>query len=94
MITFEQVIEKSKPHGLGEGKQTIFETDKHIISVVGGRVGLYGDFKRTFEVAIMEKPTKEFVSGKFFPDYSDSMGQVMPFITKEQMLEVVNKMVV
>jgi hypothetical protein len=94
MITLEKVFEKSKTHPTGDGKQTIFETEKHTISIVGGRMGLYGDFVNEFEVAIIDKETKEFVSGKFFPELSDSTGQVMAYITKEQMLEVVNKMVV
>jgi len=94
MITFEQVVEKSKIHPTGGGLQTIFETQDHIISIVGGREGLYGDFVDSFEVAIMNRKNKEFVSGEYFPEYSDSMGQVMAYITKEQMLEVVNRFVV
>jgi len=92
-ITFEDVISKSIPHGFPDGgKRCIFETSDNIISIVGGRVGLYGDFDRTFEVAIIDKTTNNFVSKKYFPEYSDSIGEIMPYITREEMLEVVNKM--
>ena len=95
MITIEEIISKSKPHGLdGEGRMTTFETSDHVISIVGGRRGLYGDFEDSFEVAIIEKISRDFVSGKFFPELSDSMGQIMPYITRSQLVEVVNKMVV
>jgi hypothetical protein len=94
MYTHQDVLDRAKPHGISnDGKQTIFETPDYKVSIVGGRAGLYGDFINTFEVAIIRKSDGEFVSGEFFPDYSDSMGQVMPYISKEQMLEVVNKMV-
>jgi hypothetical protein len=94
MYTYQDILDKAQPHGFtGEGKSTRVETETYIISIVGGRQGLYGDFINTFEVAIIRKSDGEFVSGEFFPDYSDSMGQVMPHISKEQMLEVVNTMV-
>ena len=93
MYTYEDILALAKTHPTGEGKHTIVETADYQVSIVGGRQGLYGDFINDFEVAIIRKSDSDFVSGEFFPDYSDSMGQVMPYITKEQMLEVVNKMV-
>lgn len=94
MYTFQDILDKSQPHGFaGDGKATKLETETYIISIVGGRQGLYGDFQNTFEVAIIRKSDGKFMSGEFFPDYSDSMGQVMPYISREQMLEVVNRMV-
>lgn len=94
MYTYEDIIALAKPHGItGDGKHTIIETADYKVSIVGGRQGLYGNFIDDFEVAIIRKSDGEFVSGEFFPDYSDSMGQVMSYVTKEQMLEVVNKMV-
>jgi len=94
MYTYQDILDKAKPHGISEnGKHTLIETQDHKVSIVGGRMGLYGDFVNTFEVAIIRNSDGEFVSGEFFPEYSDSMGQVMPHISKEQMLEVVNKMV-
>jgi len=93
MYTYQDILALAKSHPTGEGKHTIVENGDYIVSIVGGRQGLYGDFIDTFEVAIIRKSDGEFVSGEFFPDYSETPNGVMPYISREQMLEVVNKMV-
>ena len=93
MITFEQVLEKSQPHPVGEGKMVRYETPQLIISIVGGRQGLYGDFDELFEVAIIDKKSGDFISDKLYSEYCDSSGQIMPYVTREQMLKVVNELV-
>ena len=93
MITFEQVLEKSQRHPAGEGRMVRYETPQVIISIVGGRVGLYGDFNESFEVAIIDKKSGDFISDKLYSEYCDSSGQIMPYVTREQMLKVVNELV-
>jgi len=55
MITVENVIEWAKPHPLDGGKMTRIYNDDIEASIVGGRSGLYGDFEKDFEVAIIDK---------------------------------------
>lgn len=93
MITFEQVLEKSQPHPVGEGRMVRYETPQLIISIVGGRQGLYGDFNESFEMAIIDKKSNDFISDKLYSEYCDSSGQIMPYVTREQMLKVVNELV-
>lgn len=93
MITFEQVLEKSQQHPMGEGKMVRYETPQLIISIVGGRRGLYGDFNKSFEVAIIDKKSGDFISDKLYSEYCDGSGEIMPYITREQMLKVVNELV-
>ena len=93
MITIEQIQKDSKPHLSGAGRMVRYETPHLIISIVGGRVGLYGDFNETFEMAIIDKKTKDFISETLYPEYSDSMGQIMPYVERETMLRIVNELV-
>ena len=93
MYTYEDILALAKTHPTGEGKHTIVETADYQVSIVGGRQGLYGDFINDFEVAIIRKSDGEFVSGELFPEYSDDPNGVMPYLSREQMLEVVNKMI-
>ena len=91
MITIKDIIRDSKPHPLIDGgRQTTYETPTLKISIVGGDRSLYGDFKETFEVAIIEKDSGKFMSGYFYPELSDSYGDTMPHLSKEHTLEVVN----
>lgn len=85
-ITIEQIKEMAKPHGLG-GKQTIIETKRFVLSIVGGERGLYGDFDKDFEVAIIDKKTKEFVTKLFEPDATDD---VMGYLPPEKVVEIAN----
>ena len=94
MITIEDIIKDSKPHPLlDEGRQTTYETPLLKISIVGGCKGLYGDFDKTFEVAIIDKETNSFISGYFYPEFSDSYGETMTYLDREQTLKVVNELI-
>lgn len=92
MITFEEVLKKSQPHPMGEGRMVRYETPHLTISIVGGVSGLYGDFDETFEVALIDKKSGDFISDALYSEYCDSDGQIMPYITREQMLKVVNEL--
>ena len=88
MITIENIIEWSKPHPLDGGKMTRIHNDEIEFSIVGGRSGLYGDFKDDFEVAVIDKKNGEFVTRFFKPELSDD---VIGYMKKEDLEEFVNQ---
>ena len=88
MITIENIIEWSKPHPLDGGKMTRIHNDEIEFSIVGGRSGLYGDFKNDFEVAVIDKKNGEFVTKFFKPELSDD---VIGYMKKEDLEEFVNQ---
>jgi len=87
MITLNDIFNNSHPHGLDGGKQTIIKNDKFILSIVGGRSGLYGDFDEDFELAIIDPITKDFITRMVFPELNDD---VMAYVNREKLLEVAN----
>jgi hypothetical protein len=78
MITIDDIKKWAKPHpttkftGQG-GKQTRFGNHKVEFSIEGGDTGLYGDFVDTFEVAISDVQTRDFITRFFYPDASDDV---------------------
>jgi hypothetical protein len=93
MITIEDIIKDSNPHPIvDDARQTIYFTPSLKISIVGGGRGLYGDFNETFEIAIIDKDTSNFISGYFYPEFSDSYGETMSYLDREQTLKVVNEL--
>jgi hypothetical protein len=88
MITIENIIEWSQPHPLDGGKMTRIHNDEIEFSIVGGRSGLYGDFKDDFEVAVIDKKNGEFVTKFFKPELSDD---VIGYMKKEDLEEFVNQ---
>jgi len=94
MITIEDIIKDSKPHPVvDDARQTIYFTPLLKISIVGGGKGLYGDFNETFEIAIIDKDTSNFISGYFYPEFSDSYGETMMYLDREQTLKVINELI-
>jgi hypothetical protein len=95
MITYEDIVEKSIQHPArtSSGRVVRFETPIIIISIVGGSPGLYGDFDNDFEIAIIDKKTGKFMSGFFYPEYVDSTRDVMPYVSRENMLKIVNQLI-
>ena len=88
MITIENIIEWSKPHPLDGGRMTRIHNDEIEFSIVGGRSGLYGDFKDDFEVAVIDKKNGEFVTKFFKPEVNDD---VIGYMKKEDLEEFVNQ---
>ena len=88
MITIENIIEWSKPHPLDGGRMTRIHNDEIEFSIVGGRSGLYGDFKDDFEVAVIDKKNGEFVTKFFKPELNDD---VIGYMKKEDLEEFVNQ---
>lgn len=89
MITIQDVVSLAvtRPDG---AKQTIIESDDFIISVVGGRDGLYGDFEKTFEMALMTKDRKSFITRNYFPDLNDD---VMGWKSIEETERIINDLI-
>jgi hypothetical protein len=87
MITVENVIEWSKPHSLDGGKITRIFNDDLEASIVGGRSGLYGDFEKDFEVAIIDRKDNEFITKFFYPEGNDD---VIGYMTGDKMVELLN----
>lgn len=87
MITVEDIIKFSKPHPwmLG-GKQTTLVNKDIVLSIVGGQSNLYGDFVETFEIAVIDKKTNEFITQHFFPQsYNDVLS-----LSKKDLEEALN----
>jgi hypothetical protein len=89
MITVKNIIENSKPHGLPGGKMTKLSNDRYILSIVGGASGLYGDFEKDFEIAIMDKKNGEFITKLFYPENSDD---VIGYLEAEKVVEIANNL--
>ena len=89
MITVKNIIENSKPHGLPGGKMTRLSNDRYILSIVGGASGLYGDFEKDFDIAIMDKKNGEFITKLFYPENSDD---VIGYLEAEKVVEIANNL--
>lgn len=89
MITVNDIIKWSKPHHVPEGKKTVLTNEHVIFSIVGGTRGLYGDFDETFEVAILDKETKDFITNLFHQGVSGD--DILPYLTREELEKLVNK---
>ena len=90
MITIDKIKKWAKPHDIGNGaKVTRFGNEAIEFSIVGGGTGLYGNFEDTFEVAIFDNLTGEFMTKFFYPEGSDD---VIPYMSGEELVEMVNKL--
>ena len=89
MTTVKEIIDYSKPHanGLEGARQTILYDNKVIMSIVGGARGLYGDFEKDFEVAILDNNSRDFVTKYYVSDASDD---VLAYQDSEQLEYIAN----
>ena len=89
MITLENIIEWSKPHSeTNQGaRRTIIGNELFDFSIVGGGRGLYGDFERDFEVAIINRKTKEFMTTYIFSVYDD----VVSYLPSDELISTLNE---
>jgi hypothetical protein len=98
MITIKDIIKWSKPHpmskysvpGGGNGRMSRFGNDQVEFSIVGGDRGLYGDFEKTFEVAIFDRKSNDFVTRFFYPEATDD---VIPYMDADKVEELVNSVI-
>jgi hypothetical protein len=80
-LTIEYIIKNSKPHSMslmgGEYKsarQYVEQVGDYTLSIVGGGQGLYGNFKNSFEVALIDNTNGDFVTGKYSSKGEDVLG--------------------
>jgi hypothetical protein len=91
MITIEDIRKWSKPHpGGGKSRMSRFGNKEIEFSIVGGDRGLYGDFEKTFEVAIFDRQSNNFVTRFFYPEATDD---VIPYMDANKVEELVNSVI-
>jgi hypothetical protein len=84
-LTITDVFERKRKKDLGDGYFSVFDFGKFSVSIVGGQRGLYGDFKDTFEVAVIDNKSRNFVTKLFCGG-----GDVMGWQTAEQVENILN----
>jgi hypothetical protein len=98
MITIEDIMKWSKPHPISkylstagrESRMSRFGNKEIEFSIVGGDRGLYGDFEKTFEVAIFDRQSNNFVTRFFYPEATDD---VIPYMDANKVEELVNSVI-
>ena len=78
-LTAEHIIKNSEPHPTasmrgGDARTYREEIGDYILSIVGGGQGLYGDFINSFEVALIDSTTGDFVTGAYTRRGDDVLG--------------------
>jgi len=78
-LTAEHIRKNSKPHPTasmrgGDARVYREEIGDYILSIVGGGQGLYGDFINSFEVALIDSTTGDFVTGVYSQRGDDVLG--------------------
>lgn len=84
METIEDIINNKKPHPF-RGYKWTKNYGPWILSVVGGDGSLYGDFKETFEVAIIDRRTGNFVTRLFYGGNED----VLSYLPGEEVNKII-----
>ena len=89
MITIKDIISYSKPHPnmMDGARQTVLKDNDVVLSIVGGARGLYGDFEKDFEIAIIDNNSREFVTKYYVSDASDD---VLAYQDSEQVEYIAN----
>ena len=89
MITKENIIQWSKPHSEDNAgsRITIIGNDFFDFSIVGGGRGLYGDFDKDFEVAVINRKTKEFMTTYIFSVNDD----VVSYLPADELVTTLNE---
>ena len=95
MITIDDIKKYAKPHPKnkftgGSVNQCLLCNNKVEFSIVGGDTGLYGDFVDTFEVAIFDVQSRNFVTRFFYPE---STSDVIGWMPSEEVEKLVNSVI-
>lgn len=90
MITLQDIILNSKTHPVvRDGRITKIKNEIVTFSIVGGGMGLYGDFSTDFEVAVIDNETGDFVTDRVIP--SSEPGGVAGYISGEDLVDFINQ---
>ena len=90
-ITIQNIKDWAKPHPhKNGGKATRIVSRGLTISIVGGAMGLYGDFVEDFEMAIWENKNDSWRTKFFYPEATDD---VVGYMSPEELEKVVNLVV-
>lgn len=84
METIEDIIKNKKPHPF-KGYKWTNNYGPWILSVVGGDGSLYGDFQETFEVAIIDRRSGNFVTRLFYGGTED----VLSYLPGEEVNKII-----
>lgn len=89
MITKENIVEWSRPHSEANqgARRTIIGNDLFDFSIVGGGRGLYGDFDKDFEVAVINRKSKEFMTTYIFSVNDD----VVSYLPADELISTLNE---
>jgi hypothetical protein len=90
MITTKNIIDWSKRHSACNGRVTVIYNSVVTFSIVGGDKGLYGDFVKTFELAIFNTETGEYLTKFFYPEGGNDVIAHMP---GNKLCELINKII-
>ena len=85
METIEDIIKNKKPHPF-KGYKWTNNYGPWILSVVGGDGSLYGDFEETFEVAIIDGRTGNFVTRLFYGGSED----VLAYLPRHEVTKIIS----
>lgn len=85
METIEDIIQNKQHHPF-KGYKWSKKYGPWVLSVVGGDGAFYGDFVETFEVAIMDSRTNNFVTRLFYGGTED----VLAYITRDEVQKIVD----
>ena len=89
MITLKNILEWAKPHPnrMDGARMLRIYNDEIEASIVGGGLGLYGSFVKSFELAIFDRKTDDFITRFFFPENQDD---VVGYLEGEKLVEFLN----
>ena len=80
-LTKTYIIKNSRPHPISikggvyeNARQYVEQVGDYTLSIVGGGQGLYGNFKNSFEVALIDNTNGNFVTGKYSSKGEDVLG--------------------
>ena len=90
MITIKNIIDWSKRHPSCNGRVTVIYNSVVTFSIVGGDKGLYGDFVNSFELAIFNTETGEYLTNFFCPE---TVNDVIGHMPGDKLCELINKII-
>ena len=82
LLTSEILKAEANRCFIGKGYKYIENIGDYTLSIIGGVTGLYGDFEKDYEVALIDNTDGRFVTG-FYGPRGENDG-VMPYATIDE----------